>query len=303
MKTWDRSIQNEGGFSLLLVLVALAVLSLIVASVVEASRRERADSSLQFKQMELGAAMDAAVATVARDFADAGAAPPDILTHGASIAIGRVDVRVSARSEAAKIDINNASPELLRAFLTASGLKPKFAERISDEIVDWRDVDSAPRPHGAESADYLFAGRFYGPPNHAFESLSELGLLLNGSADLVTCLEPDSTVFTGRSGVDQTGASQRVHAATITTGATTTGSSVLSGSIVGGRSIQAGSLFEVTLRASDAASPSQSASRWLVVRMTGNPREPMWLLSQVAPIPSSEEMDAACARLRRAHPD
>lgn len=303
VKTSDRRIRNECGFALLLVLVALAVLSLIIASVVEASRRARAESSLRFEEVDLQAAMDAALATVSRDFADAGVAAPDILLHGQSFVIGRVEVNVSARFEAAKIDINDASPDLLRAFLTASGLKPKFAERISDEIVDWRDADSTPRPHGAETADYLFAGRSYGPPNRSFQSLAELGLLLDGSADLATCLEPDLTVFIGRSGVDQAGASSRVRAATITIGAAAASPSVLSGAIVGGRSIQAGNLFEIALRASDAYSQAQSASRRLVVRMTGNPREPVWILSQVAPIPSSGETDAACARLRRAHPD
>jgi general secretion pathway protein K len=289
---------------LLVVLIALAVVSLIVATVVEASRRASSDTLAQLEQVRLRAAMDGATATVARDFAESGAAAPDILVHPQSLTIGDTTVRVSVRPESAKIDINSASPALLHAFLIASGLRPKFAERIADEIADWRDADSTARPHGAETADYLFAGRSYGAANRNFESVSELGLLLDGSENLVACLAPDVTVFTGRRNVEQPSASPRVRTAAIAAGggaAVTSG--VLSAAVVGGHYIQAGEIFEVTLQATDSAQPRQDASRRIVLRVTGNPKNPVWLLSQMAPAPHEADSNAACARLRRAHPD
>jgi len=300
-KTNSKYSKRDAGFALLVVLIALAVVSLIVASAVEAARRQRDEASAQIAQVKQRAAMDGAIATVAREFAESGAAPPDLLLHPETFEMGGISVTASVRSEASKIDVNNANSALLRDFLIASGLKPKYSERISDEIADWRDADSVARPHGAETGDYLFAGRSYGPANRNFESVAELGLLLDGSDDLVTCLEPDATVFTGRGDVDQAGASPRVRAAVIAAGGTAAARrGALSVAFVGGHYIQSGQLFEITLQV-PAARPSPS--RRVVIRATGNQKDPVWLLSQEAPAPRVADADAACARLRHDHPD
>jgi len=301
VKSANHSRHDENGFSLLLVLIALAVISLIVASVIETARQRSAEVSAEVDQLELRAAFDGATATVTRELSETGASEPSLLLHPETITLGNVAVTVTARSEATKIDLNRANPALLRAFLFAASQRPKFADRITDEILDWRDADSDPRPHGAETANYLFAGRTYGPTNGNFASVSEIGLLLDGGDDLVTCLGPDVTVFSGRSDVEPSNASPRVRAAVAAAGgAASSAQTVISAPIVGGNYVQPGEIFEITLSTDGAL---KHRSRQIVVRVTGNPTNPVWLLSNATPAPIQSDSDAACARLRKQHPD
>ena len=300
MKNANHSRNDESGFSLLLVLVALAVISLIVASAIAIARQRSAEVAAEVDQLELRATFDGATATVERELSEAGASEPGLLLHSETFTLGTVAVTVTARPEATKIDLNHASPLLLRAFLLAATQKPKFADRITDEILDWRDADSDPRPHGAEAANYLFAGRSYGPANRNFASVSEIGMLLDGSDDLVTCLGPDVTVFSARSDVDPNGASPRVRAAVVAAGGAASPSpSALSAPIIGGSHVQSGEIFEVTLR---SGGMRHVRSRQTIVRVTGNPKSPVWILSTATPAPNQSDSDAACARLRNEHP-
>jgi len=111
-KTNSKYSKRDAGFALLVVLIALAVVSLIVASAVEAARRQRDEASAQIAQVKQRAAMDGAIATVAREFAESGAAPPDLLLHPETFEMGGISVTASVRSEASKIDVNNANSAL-----------------------------------------------------------------------------------------------------------------------------------------------------------------------------------------------
>jgi general secretion pathway protein K len=283
--------RNERGFALLLVLITLATLSLIVAASVDAARRFGDQASAKLRDVRIRAAMSGAVATVERDLAEAGAAPPSILSHAQTYDIGGIAVSVEVKSEAGKIDINAASPELLSALLIESGLKKERAAKLSDEIADWRDDDNETRKDGAEASEYVAAGRSYGPTNHGFESVSELGLVLDGGEDLADCLASDVTVFTRRDDVDPAAASPRVLRATRADPASSRPSSV---SIVGGRVIETGALFDIDASMTDAG---RSLSLQTIVRITGSQADPVWVLSQTSPGPRRADTVAACKRL------
>jgi general secretion pathway protein K len=281
--------RDDRGFALLLVLITLATLSLIVAASVDAARRYGGEASAKLQNVRNKAAMDGAVATVERDLAEAGAAPPSVLSHAQTYDVGGIAVSVEVRSEAGKIDINAASPELIRALLIESGLKKERAEKLSDEIADWRDGDNEVRQDGAEASEYMAAGRSYVPTNRGFESVTELGLVLDGGEDLADCLASDVTVFTRRGDVDPAAASPRVLRAAKAEPATSKPPSI---SIVGGRVIETGAIFDID---ASMTSAGRAFSAQTVVRVTGSQADPVWSLAQLSPKPHGDV--AACKRL------
>jgi general secretion pathway protein K len=284
---------HDRGFALLLVLITLATLTLIVAASVDAARHYGEESFAKLRDVRIKAAVDGAVATVARDLAEAGAAPPAILSHAQTYNVGGIAVSVEVKSEAGRIDINAASPELIRALLVESGLKKERAVKLSDEIADWRDSDGDTRRGGAEASEYIAAGRSYVPTNRGFESVSELGLVLDGGENLADCLAPDITVFTRRGDVDPATASPRVLRATKMDAAASRPPSV---SIVGGRVIDAGALFDIDLSATYREA-NRHLSAQTVVRITGSQTDPVWVLSRTSPAPRPADAAAACKRL------
>jgi general secretion pathway protein K len=284
---------HDRGFALLLVLITLATLSLIVAASVDAGRRYGEEASARLQDLRLRAAMDGAAMSVARDLAEAGAVPPRILSHAQVYDVGGIAVTAEARSEAGRIDINAAPPELIRALLVESGVEAQRAAKLADEIADWRDADGDARKDGAEASEYVAAGRSYVPTNRGFETVAELSLVLDGGEDLAACLAPDVTVFTKRGDVDPIAASARVrHAARIDAAA----SQEQPVSIIAGRIIETGALFDVDVSASDKAS-GHSLSAQTVLRITGSQADPVWILQQTSPRPRTADTAAACKRL------
>ena len=65
-----------------------------------------------------------------------------------------VPVTISVRDEAAKIDLNSASLELISQLLQTLGEPRESADRLAGAVIDWRDPDSLTQPGGgAEDAD------------------------------------------------------------------------------------------------------------------------------------------------------
>lgn len=57
------------------------------------------------------------------------------------------------------IDANTADDTTLARLFAAAGLTESQADSVADAILDWRDPDQVPRPHGAEAAWYLAHNR------------------------------------------------------------------------------------------------------------------------------------------------
>jgi general secretion pathway protein K len=282
--------RTDRGFALLLVVIALATLSLIVAASVEAGRRFGEEASGSVEDLRLRAAADAAFWTAARDLVTAS---PTILPYKRAFELDGVRLTASARSEAGKIDINAASPELIASLLVQLGLKAKSAARLADEIADWRDGDGDARKSGAEAAEYIAARRSYVPRNEPFETLAELSLVLDGGEDLPDCLARDATVFTRRADIDPDAASPAVlRAAKIDPAA----SGPPATSIVGGRSVDSGTLIDIAILAEDRGA-GRALSEETIVRLTGSRSAPIWVLSRALPEPQEGDVRAACTRL------
>ncbi|MET0314575.1 MAG: hypothetical protein ABW275_09295 [Hansschlegelia sp.] len=98
-------------------------------------------------------------------------------------------------SEAGKIDLNGAPPELLAgawASIGAPGMQPEaFAARVAD----YRDADGDKTPHGgAEAGDYAAASPNLVIANAPFETVDELQNVLGVTPDAVRSLAPLLTV-------------------------------------------------------------------------------------------------------------
>lgn len=134
-------------------------------------------------------------------------------THGAfAFQMGGASISVECRTEAARIDINMASKELLAGLFSALGARPNDANQYAERIVGWRSTPDPESPD-AEQALYRAAGMAYGPRGAPFPHAGELGLVLGLPPALVERALPYVTVFSGRADVDIVEAAPEVIAA------------------------------------------------------------------------------------------
>jgi type II secretory pathway component PulK len=78
-----------------------------------------------------------------------------------------------------RVNVNAASPDLLRQILTVQGVDAGDISTVVDSIGDWIDPDDATRPAGAESDYYQGLSPAYYAKNAPIDDLSEL-LLIKG---------------------------------------------------------------------------------------------------------------------------
>jgi general secretion pathway protein K len=114
-----------------------------------------------------------------------------------ALALGGARVEIAILDESSRIDLNEASDELLASLLRPSAPSQATLAQWVDRILDWRDPDSERRPQGAEDIDYRRAGVGYGPRNGPFLDVSELGRVLGIPASVAEGLARHLTVFSG----------------------------------------------------------------------------------------------------------
>lgn len=88
--------------------------------------------------------------------------------------IGDVVVEVRARDLGERLNVNQLGLEELRAFLGAALDDYVASDELAQAILDWRDPDDAPRPGGAERAQYEREGRLVLPADGPFREIEEL---------------------------------------------------------------------------------------------------------------------------------
>jgi general secretion pathway protein K len=111
------------------------------------------------------------------------------------------DVRVAFTSEAARVDLNFASKELLANLFAVLGADQQAAREYTDRIVGWR---KRPVPNTANDEEALYgsAGLAYSPRQSLFTHVRELGLVLGVPPALADRALPYLTVFSGSPNVD-----------------------------------------------------------------------------------------------------
>jgi general secretion pathway protein K len=87
---------------------------------------------------------------------------------------GDASYEVRIESESGKVDVNIVSEEILLEILKKGRLPEEEAEAVRDAILDWRDEDDVPRPHGAERAEYGRTTEPISPRNGKIRGIGEL---------------------------------------------------------------------------------------------------------------------------------
>ena len=124
--------------------------------------------------------------------------------------IGTAKLRIATWDETGKVDLNHAPANLLASLFINAGVDAGQAGLLVDAILDWRDDDDFRRLNGAEDSDYRVAGLNHESRDAPFETVDELRFVLGMTEELYAVIEPALTVYSGRSGVNASVASQQV---------------------------------------------------------------------------------------------
>lgn len=107
-------------------------------------------------------------------------------------------IEVQVTDESGKLDLNIADEMTLVNFFKGKGQEEEQAVALAHAIIDWRDPDDQPMPHGAEDDAYRSAGYPYGAKDAYFDTVAELQQVMGMDYELFRNLESAVTVYAGR---------------------------------------------------------------------------------------------------------
>jgi general secretion pathway protein K len=200
---------SEQGFvivAVLWILMALSALAAVFAMYLSASAQALAlnDAALQTEAL-VSASLE--LTTYQLTLADDKTRPPRGSFH---FRLDDAEVLVTFTSEAARIDLNFASKELLTDLFAGLGASRADATQDADRVVGWR---TRPAPGAANVEEALYASAGYMPRQSLFAHVNELALVVGLPPALVDRALPFVTVFNGSPGVDTEIAAPEVIAA------------------------------------------------------------------------------------------
>jgi general secretion pathway protein K len=184
------------GFALIIVLWMLVLIAFIVAAMVAAARTEIRVAGNLTANADTVAAADGGVSRAIFELL-----APDpkerwpIDGSGHAFMLGDCRVSVHVYDEAARINPNLASPEMLTALLRLSGSDPVMARRLAAAIGAWVGSTGAARPGDALIGEYRSAGRNYTPPGEPLETISELRDVLGMTPEILAAIRPHLSLF------------------------------------------------------------------------------------------------------------
>jgi general secretion pathway protein K len=200
---------NERGIALLIVLGLVIFLSIVALSFSESQRLSSQIAANNLGVARAQAAADGAVHKMLYELSkprqsDAQLEETRWKSNGIPYELTEngVQVSVSGRSEAAKIDVNFAAEALLKNLFVSAGVEDGDADNIVAAIRDWTDADLLKRPNGAEADDYRAAGKKVLPSNDFFVAVEELQNIMGMSPQLYQAVSPFLTVHSRSAGVD-----------------------------------------------------------------------------------------------------
>ena len=197
-------IDKEQGVALVIVLWTVMLLTVIAGNFVFAMRTEtsvvqNAVSAAQAEAMANGAVNRALYETF-KPALDANTWKAD--GRERQWEADGATIKVVIMDESGKIDINTSPDALLKGLLLSVGVDAAKAAQLLDAILDWRDVDSLPRPNGAEGDAYRAAGLKYEPANAPFEAVEQLQQVLGMTPDIYLRIAPLVTVQSRQPGIN-----------------------------------------------------------------------------------------------------
>ncbi len=186
-----RPAERQCGFALLIVLWTLVLISFLILHLTATGRTEvRIAANLAANAAAQGAAEGAVYQAI---FNLTGPQPRWPLDGAVrEITIGRSRVMLRLENEAAWLNPNLASPDLVAAALRVLGSDPEQAAILVEAIAEWVGKPVGPRPQ--QSSEQV-ARSAYHPPRSPLESLDELMRVRGMTADLYAVLRPHLTLF------------------------------------------------------------------------------------------------------------
>ena len=269
------------GFALVIVLWAAAILSLIAAALLTDSLISARTAHAALDRGRLEGLADAAMNRAILALLDrrleqrwrVDGIPQNFMFDGFRMTVGIED-------EYGKIDINHTDRSNLVALLNAAGVSPDDVDSLADKILDWREDSPFKRLHGAKAADYEDAGYSYSPRQAPFQTLDELKLVMDMTPELYSRISPAITIYSQQPTIDPSTAPPLVRKAYGL--ADTTNGANSSGPIAGGiidPGIAIGG-WAFTIQVTIAASRDTIFAQDTVVRLTGDPKHPFWVLAR-----------------------
>ncbi|MBE7158717.1 MAG: general secretion pathway protein GspK, partial [Rhodospirillales bacterium] len=172
---------RQKGFAVLVVLWAMALLSLLIGQMALSGRAEtklaaNLRSGMQLQSIADGAIYEAIFRLYQNEWR------PD---RHYQVTSDRMAVDVQVESQASKVNPNLASEKTLQTVLQKAGADPAKAAQLARSIVEWRTSGRALRSQSTRLAAYQAAQLPYGPSGRLFDSVEELGLVLGMTPDLL----------------------------------------------------------------------------------------------------------------------
>lgn len=184
---------GRGGFILVSTLGALIVLGGLVAAVAYLTRAAVLGAAAARETLVVDALVNAGVELAGYELFSL--RRPAALVNGQRIRLNDGVVTLFVVSEAGKIDLNAAPPELLGLLWSSIGSPGMPPETFAARVVDYRDTDDQVSPKGgAEVPQYTAAGPDRLPANAPFETVDDLRNVLGVSSTQVRTLAPMLTV-------------------------------------------------------------------------------------------------------------
>jgi len=111
-------------------------------------------------------------------------------TYSGAVFVDSMEVDVQARDLGEKLNINLVNENELQTFF--SFLLGDYAKstQLAQSIMDWRDVDSMPRPSGAERDAYIKAEMLALPTNGPFREIEELQNVMGMTPEIFAVASP-----------------------------------------------------------------------------------------------------------------
>jgi general secretion pathway protein K len=226
--------RKQDGFIIVAVLWMIAALAVLAAIYTRFALTTAVAASVHEERLRVGGLISAALEltayqltaaqpvtnasrtgfTINPSAANAGPGPQPLASQmparGAfSFRLGRAGVTVEYQSEAARIDLNLASKEMVAGLFRTLGAEPENANYYADRIVGWRKKGEV-AAENQEATAYRVAGISYKPRQAPFQSLAELWLVLGIPPILKERALPFLTVYSGQSDVDTENAAPEV---------------------------------------------------------------------------------------------
>jgi general secretion pathway protein K len=203
MKRCGTGRSKQRGVALLLVLWACTLLAILLGGYAALARTEGLQARYAFAQAQAHYAAEAGLMQAVYGLQDPIAQRRwvgDGRTY--TFQYDNATIAISAVDEGGKVDINAASPEVLKGLFHAAGLDPAKLQALADHVVDWRNPIGLQGEGASQSGEYLAAGRDYGPRHGPFASIEELQMVLGMTPSLYQRIAPVVTIWAGAGSPD-----------------------------------------------------------------------------------------------------